>query len=144
MDVREGVERDASHHGSRAITKVFGGITVRSLMQRDGKDHGNGIDRNGLNEVRGVHRAIVSKKLGRLSRLQTQQRNVAAPFAHRTGRQFIADDVVTQVYAFIANKDRRTSNQFLNFMLAFTAKRAVQRLFAGGSFFFGHSVLRRW
>jgi hypothetical protein len=24
-------------------------------MQRDGKDHGDGIDRNGLNEVRGIH-----------------------------------------------------------------------------------------
>ena len=61
MDVRKGIERDASHHVSRAVAKVFGGIAVRSLMQGDRKDHGQGIDRNGLDEVRGVHRAIVSK-----------------------------------------------------------------------------------
>jgi hypothetical protein len=29
---------------------------VSGFMQRDGKDHGDGIDRNGLNEVRGIHR----------------------------------------------------------------------------------------
>jgi hypothetical protein len=31
---------------------------VRSLMQRDRKNHGNGIDRNGLDEVSGVHSAL--------------------------------------------------------------------------------------
>ena len=61
MDVRKRVERDAAHHGGCAIAKVFGGIAMCGLMQGDGKDHRNGIDRNGLNEVRSVHSVIVSK-----------------------------------------------------------------------------------
>jgi hypothetical protein len=31
---------------------------MRSLMQRDGKNHRNGIDRNGLDEVIDVHSAL--------------------------------------------------------------------------------------
>ena len=40
---------------------------------------------------------------------------------------FFPDDVVTQVYAFVANEDRRASNKLTHFVLAFTAKRAIQQ-----------------
>ena len=61
MNVRERVERDATHHVGCAIAKILGCIAVRGLVQCDGKDHRNGIDRDGLDEVRGVHSLIVSK-----------------------------------------------------------------------------------
>ena len=51
-------------------------------MQRDGKDHGNGIDRNGLNEVGGVHGAIVSKSCELGALLQAQQGNIAQALTH--------------------------------------------------------------
>jgi hypothetical protein len=41
-----------------------------------------------------------------------------------------ADDVITEFYALIADKDRRTSDQFSNLVLAFSAKRAVEQLAA--------------
>ena len=53
-------------------------------------------------------------------------------------REFVSDDLVAKIYALITDKDRRTSNEFFDFMLTFTAERAVQSLFAGGAFFFGH------
>ena len=58
VNVRKRIERHPSHHVGRAVAKIFGGIAVRSLMQRDRKNHGNGIDRNGLDEVSGVHSAL--------------------------------------------------------------------------------------
>ena len=58
MNVRKRIERHPAHHVSCAVAKIFGSIAMRSLMQRDGKNHRNGIDRNGLNEVRGVHSAL--------------------------------------------------------------------------------------
>jgi hypothetical protein len=34
---------------------------MRSLVQCDGKDHRDGINRNSLNEIRSVHGVILSK-----------------------------------------------------------------------------------
>ena len=65
---------------------------------------------------------------------------IALAFAHCAGRQFVSNDVIAQINAFIANENRGAGNQFFDFVLALTAKRAVQRLFARGCFFIGHSV----
>ena len=40
---------------------------------------------------------------------------------------FFPDDVIAQVDAFVANEDRRTSDKLTDFVLAFTAKRAIQQ-----------------
>jgi hypothetical protein len=42
---------------------------------------------------------------------------------------FFRDDVRTQADTFIADKDVRPGNQLFDFMLAFAAKRTVQRSF---------------
>ena len=59
--MREWVESDPAHHVGRAIAKKLRGIAMRGLVQGDGKDHRNGINRNCLNEIRGVHSVILSK-----------------------------------------------------------------------------------
>ena len=41
---------------------------------------------------------------------------------------FLADDVITQIHAFVADKDRGPRNQLADLMLAFATKRAVQQL----------------
>jgi len=41
---------------------------------------------------------------------------------------FFCNDIVTEINALVANKDRRTRNQFADLMLALTAKRAVEQL----------------
>src|SRR5690606_11750447 len=48
---------------------------------------------------------------------------------------FIPDDVVAQVYAFIADEYRRAGNEFLDLMLALAAKRTIEQLFAAGGLF---------
>ena len=58
MNVGKRVERDPAHHVRRAVAKILGCIAMRCLMQRDGKNHRNGIDRNGLDEVSGVNSAL--------------------------------------------------------------------------------------
>jgi hypothetical protein len=35
---------------------------------------------------------------------------------------FLADDIITEVHAFIADENRRTCNQFSDLMLALAAK----------------------
>ena len=55
-------------------------------------------------------------------------------------RQFVTDDVVAQVDAFIADEHRRAGDQFFHLVLALAAKRAVERLFAGSGFFVGHGL----
>jgi hypothetical protein len=55
-----------------------------------------------------------------------------------TAGQLVTDDLVAQVDALVANEDRRTGNQLLDFVLALAAERAVQGFFAGGAFFLGH------
>jgi hypothetical protein len=45
-------------------------------------------------------------------------------------RQLVADDFVTQVNAFVTNKDRRACDEFFDLVLALAAKRAVQRFLA--------------
>jgi hypothetical protein len=58
MNMGKRIERNSAHHVSRAVAKIFSSIAMRSLMQRDGKNHWNGIDRNDLDEVSGVHSAL--------------------------------------------------------------------------------------
>jgi hypothetical protein len=40
----------------------------------------------------------------------------------------LTDDVVAQVDALVADKDRGTGNQFAHFVLAFAAERAIKQL----------------
>jgi hypothetical protein len=42
----------------------------------------------------------------------------------------VADDLDADVYALIANINRRTGNEFFDFVLAFAAKAATQCIFA--------------
>jgi hypothetical protein len=42
---------------------------------------------------------------------------------------FLSYDIHTQFNAFIADKDSRSSNQFSNLMLAFTAERTIESIF---------------
>jgi len=53
---------------------------------------------------------------------------------------FIADDVIAQVNAFVANEHRRAGNQLLDLVLALAAERAVQVFFGAGAFFVGHEM----
>ena len=50
-------------------------------------------------------------------------------------RSFIADDVVAQVDAFIADEHGRSCDQLFDFVLALSTERAVQQFFAAGGFF---------
>eukprot|EP01022_Parablepharisma_sp_SALTPOND_P014695 TRINITY_DN2018_c0_g1_i2.p1 TRINITY_DN2018_c0_g1~~TRINITY_DN2018_c0_g1_i2.p1 ORF type:complete len:1935 (-),score=514.39 TRINITY_DN2018_c0_g1_i2:42295-48099(-) len=54
----------------------------------------------------------------------------------------ITDDVVAQVDTFVADEDRRTGNQLLDFMLALAAEGAVKQFFAAGRFFLRHRATR--
>ncbi|UUZ52053.1 hypothetical protein LP420_00035 [Massilia sp. B-10] len=45
------------------------------------------------------------------------------------------DDVVAQVDAFITDEHRRSCDEFLYFVLALAAERAVKEFFAAGGFF---------
>jgi hypothetical protein len=42
---------------------------------------------------------------------------------------FFSNDIVTEVHALIADKNRRPRNQFSYLVLAFAAKRAIKQLF---------------
>ncbi|MNT20473.1 hypothetical protein D3C72_1557830 [compost metagenome] len=46
-------------------------------------------------------------------------------------RGLVANDLIAQVDAFVANEHRRAGNQLLDLMLALAAEGAVQKLFAG-------------
>jgi hypothetical protein len=59
-----------------------------------------------------------------------------ATVGHR--RQFIADDVIAQVDALIADENRRPCDQLLHFVLALAAEGAVQGFFGRRAFFLGH------
>src|ERR1041385_3290317 len=45
---------------------------------------------------------------------------------YRLSLLIVADDLIADVDAFIADVDRRTSNEFLDFILRFTAERTSQ------------------
>ena len=55
--------------------------------------------------------------------------------------QLVADDVVTQVDAFVANKHRGACNQFFDLVLAFATKRAEQVFLGGACFFIRHGLV---
>jgi hypothetical protein len=54
------------------------------------------------------------------------------------GGQLVPDDFVAELDALVADKNRRTGDQLLDLVLALSAKRAVEGLFAGCAFFLGH------
>jgi hypothetical protein len=56
-------------------------------------------------------------------------------FAPVAGRHLIADDVVAQVDALVADEDRRAGDQLLHLVLALAAEGAVKGFFAGEPFF---------
>ena len=74
----------------------------------------------------------------------TGNRKIRSPGLARgaISRGFVADDVVTQLNAFITDEYRGPRYQFLDLMLALTAEGAVKNLFARGTFLFGHVLLR--
>ena len=54
------------------------------------------------------------------------------------GRRLVADDVVAQLDALVADEHRRAGDQLLDFVLALAAEGAVQHLLGGGAFLVGH------
>jgi hypothetical protein len=54
------------------------------------------------------------------------------------GRHFIANDVVAQLDALVADEHAGTGDELLHLVLALAAKGAVQDLLAGSAFFVGH------
>jgi hypothetical protein len=59
-------------------------------------------------------------------------------FGDPGGWQLIANDVVAQINALVANEDRRSGDELFDLVLAFAAEGAVQILFGNGAFFIGH------
>src|SRR6185369_6599172 len=67
---------------------------------------------------------------------------VAARFAVFLARgQFIANDLVAQVDAFVADEHRGAGDELLDLVLALPAERAVKRFLAGRAFLVGHGFL---
>ena len=67
-------------------------------------------------------------------------RSGQARFGRTLGRlsdRLIADDVVAKFDALVANEYRRARNQLADFVLALSAKRAIQKLLAR-ALLFGH------
>jgi hypothetical protein len=58
----------------------------------------------------------------------------------RRPRHFLADDVVAQLDALVADEHRRAGDQLLDLVLALAAERAIERFLAGRALFFGHGV----
>jgi hypothetical protein len=61
-----------------------------------------------------------------------------------TRREFVADDLVAQVDALVADEDRRARDQLLDLVLALPAERAIKRFLAGRAFFVGHGQVPRY
>ncbi|MNH20205.1 hypothetical protein D3C79_799660 [compost metagenome] len=60
VDVLDRVERDAPQHIGRVVAEVARGIAVGGFVHRDGEQHGQGVDEDGLEEFWEVHMLIVS------------------------------------------------------------------------------------
>ena len=56
----------------------------------------------------------------------------------RIDRHLVADDVVAELDALVADEHRRAGDQLLDLVLALAAERAVENLLARGTFFLGH------
>src|SRR5690606_22986586 len=55
VDVLDGIERDAPHHVCRVVAKMTCRIAMGRLMHGDGKQHRNGVDGDGLDDLCEVH-----------------------------------------------------------------------------------------
>jgi hypothetical protein len=52
----ERVERDAPHHLGRVVAEALRGhVAVRRLVQRDGEQHRDGVEGDGLNDLGEIH-----------------------------------------------------------------------------------------
>ena len=70
-----------------------------------------------------------------------RRRQVGLGARHRFDvRSLVADDVVAQVDALIADEHRRSRDQLLDLVLALAAERAVQEFFTAGGFFVRHGA----
>ena len=74
----------------------------------------------------------VGLELGRRGQLVTRGLDRLHP------GEFVPDDVVAQVDAFVADEHRRPGDELLDLVLALAAERAVEGFFAAGAFFVGH------
>ncbi len=61
---------------------------------------------------------------------------------YQAGLGFFTNDVHAKFNAFITDENGRTRDQLSHLMLAFAAKRAVERVLGFGTAGFAHSVLR--
>ncbi|MPM34715.1 hypothetical protein SDC9_81302 [bioreactor metagenome] len=75
INVLDGVQRNAPRHQRRVVAEVPGHIAVRGLVHRDGEQHRQGIDENGLNEVGCVHPDILADM-----RYQSSERQITLRF----------------------------------------------------------------
>ena len=57
-------------------------------------------------------------------------------FSALVARRFLANDVIAQLYAFIADEHGRAGDELLYLVLALAAKGAIQKLLTAG--FFSH------
>ena len=64
--------------------------------------------------------------------------------AHHRLRQLIANDVVAQVNAFIANEHRRARNELFDLVLALSAERAEEVFIGGACFLISHALVPYW
>jgi hypothetical protein len=54
---------------------------------------------------------------------------------------FLANDVITQIYALVADKYGGPGNELTDFVLALVAKGTMQDFSVDGTFFIGHKTL---
>ncbi|MPM84548.1 hypothetical protein SDC9_131621 [bioreactor metagenome] len=66
------------------------------------------------------------------------RRQIAATFLGVGGRLFVANDLIAQVDALVADEHGRAGDQLFDLVLAFAAEGAIQILFGGRAFFIGH------
>src|SRR5260370_39545598 len=73
--------------------------------------------------------------------LRTRQVGLRQARLRASSRGLVANDLVAQIDAFIADEDRWAGNQFFHFMLALAAKRAIQQLLAVRTFLVRHGYM---
>ncbi len=114
---REAIERSATKLTSRRVVDIFVvGLMFEPfvvIMDRD-REHLLGVV---------LADDVIVKNRANLFR----GRDAVARF-HQRELGVLADDVRAQIDAFIANEDRRPSDEFAHLVLALAAERAVERV----------------